>query len=325
MKMSRLIKRVCLILGIMSICAMTSACGIYSYFQGAWEDEKLWEQLEASIDEGVAAMDRSQFHNARYQVKSRIIMSDLERPTSDHIVALFSPRVISEIGEDHLRESIEAMKNIFKGELLGYETRQNGGSGQRGGRGVTSRTYTIVIYTDMDIYELYLYYVTDDSSSNDSETNRANVGLQRMVAFPVSIVYGEEGLGGSSPYPDYFDREGVFYVEAVEAARNITYEGKGYTGYSIAVLQAFHYEIAVKKSCEALMELLAQAGFEGDIENISYTSEEDFADAYEAGYNVTLVDASQNRFFIQTPSEENAETLKIADDHMQVLYNGDPS
>ena len=66
------------------------------------------------------------------------------------------------------------MAESIQGELLSYETRDRGGSGQRGGGGETTRTYEVVIYTDMDIYEMYLYEVTMDTSSDDGELGSAN-------------------------------------------------------------------------------------------------------------------------------------------------------
>ena len=233
-------------------------------------------------------------------------MSEIERQSSDYITAMFSDKVISDIGEEELRASIEEMERLFQGELLSYETQPSGGSGHRGGSGETTETYKVVIYTDMDIYEMYLYYVTVDTSSDDFAVNRANEGLHRIVAFPVSVSYGGNGLEDTR-YPDYLDKE-------------------SYTGYSIAYLQVSHYESAVKENCENLMEILSSVGFEGDITDITYISEEDFAEAYEAGYNRMITDASENRFFVQTPQYENdtlVQSLRIADADMQVLYEGE--
>ena len=60
-------------------CILFSSCGVLSYFESMGREAILWEELEKSVDEETAAKDTTSFHNARYQVKSRIVMSDLER------------------------------------------------------------------------------------------------------------------------------------------------------------------------------------------------------------------------------------------------------
>ena len=323
--MKRFVKVFCMILVMLSVSVCLSSCALYSYYKAFREDSRLWDELEASIDNEVASKDTSSYHGARYQVQTRVIMSDIERQSSDYITAMFSDKVISDIGEEELRASIEEMERLFQGELLSYETQPSGGSGHRGGNGETTETYKVIIYTDMDIYEMYLYYVTVDTSSDDFAVNPANEGVHRIVVFPVSVSYGGNGLE-DTPYPDYLDKEGVFCVAGEEAARNVKYDNKSYTGYSIAYLQVSHYESAVKESCENLMEILSTVGFAGDITDITYISEEDFAKAYEAGYNRMITDTSENRFFVQTPQYENdnlVQSLRIADADMQMLYEGE--
>ncbi len=320
--MNRFIKIISLVLIITGVSIMFSSCRLFSFIQNIREDSKLWKELEESIDDDVAAKDTTSFHNARYQVKSRIIMSDIERLSSEHIIDLFSPRIVSEIGEEKLQASIEEMETMIQGEVLSYKTVQSGGSGQRGGSGATTNTYKIAVYTDMDIYEMYLRYVTVDTSSNEWDVNKANEGLHHFVVFPVGMACAEEEAGNSL-YASYLDKEGVFFETTAEPARNITYPEKGYTGYSIAYLQEQRYESGRKKLCENLMELLDSVGFEGDITQISYTSEENFEAAYSQDYNLAITDTSQNIFFVRTSKYENntcIQGLKIANATLQVLY-----
>ena len=71
------------------------------------------------------------------------------------------------------------------------------------------------------------------------------------------------------------------------------------------------------------MELLDSVGFEGDITQISYTSEENFEAAYSQDYNLAITDTSQNIFFVRTSKYENntcIQGLKIANATLQVLY-----
>ena len=320
--MKQWIKRSGLLILRAGVSVMFSSCGIFSSLQKMREDEKVWKRLEASIDEEVAAKDITSFHNARYQLRSRIIMSDMAEGSADRIMELFSERVIAEVGEKELRESVEKLSEVMEGELLFYETQKNGGSGHRGGKGMTTEEHTIVIYTDMDIYEMRLSYVTEDSSSKDGKANLANLGLHRMVLFPVSALYGQDGLG-SSPYPDYLEKEGAFWMEADQAAREVVYPDETYTGYSIAYLQEFHYQSAVKKDCEELMGRLASLGFVGDITKISYATQEEFEEAYEAEYRMIVADETGKRFFVRSPKYENdvcVRRLGIADENMRVLY-----
>ena len=142
--MKNFFRNISLLLLMAWACILFSSCGVLSYFESMGREAILWEELENSVDEETAAKDTTSFHNARYQVKSRIVMSDLERVSSEHILKLFSDQVISEIGRDALASSLEKMAESIQGELLSYETRDRGGSGQRGGSGETTRTYEVV-------------------------------------------------------------------------------------------------------------------------------------------------------------------------------------
>lgn len=321
--MKKLFRNISLLLLMAWTCILFSSCGVLSYFESMGSEAILWEELENSVDEETAAKDTTSFHNARYQVKSRIVMSDLERVSSEHILKLFSDQVISEIGREALASSLEKMAESIQGELLSYETRDRGGSGQRGGSGETTRTYEVVIYTDMDIYEMYLYEVTMDTSSDDGELGSANEGFHHIVLLPVDLVY-EKTEDEMTRYGEYLGKDGVFYEESPQAARKVIYPGKKYTGYSIAYLQEYFYEAAKKESCEKLMDLLDSVGFQGDITNISYLSADgDFPDAYEEGYRLLVADETGAEYFVAGAQWEKGvcvQPLKIADTGMRVLY-----
>lgn len=324
MKAERLFKMVTAALAVLGASLFLTSCGLYSFYKNMRDDSEKWEELKDSIDDETAEKDISDnYHEARYQVKSRVIMSDIERGSSDHITELFSEKVRSDIGEEELEEQIADMTGMLKGELLCYETEQNGGSGHRGGKGVTTTTYTIVIYTDMDIYEMVLYYVETDLTSDDMEMNLANAGLHRIVAYPVSTAYDRDITAEGTLYSEYLDKEGVFYAGAEKSARETVYKGKGYTGYSVAYLQEYFYESAEKESCERLMEILDSVGFQGDITRISYDIPEDYAEAAEEGYDMLLEDEEGNIFFIKRPQWEEdqcIQALQVADAHLELLY-----
>lgn len=313
------LKRFLILFMAVSMTLLFSSCSLYQRYAYMQARDRLWEELKGSVDEQVAAKDADPSRNGIDMIKSRIIMSDIERGSSDHIIKLFSSQVISEIGEKELRHAIENMQNVFQGELVSYKTLPSGSSGHRGGQGVTTEGYKVAVYTDMDIYEMYLEYVTEDSSSDDWQKTRDNIGLHRIVILPVSVSYDTHGAEGSK-YEDYLDKEGVFYMEADPAARNVTYEGKGYTGYSIVYLQEEFYEAADPDSCERLMEVLDLVGFKGDITAISYMDAED---ASAGDYSMILRDEAGKDFYIRKPLWENnqcVQGLKIADEQMKVLY-----
>ncbi|HIQ99105.1 MAG TPA: DUF5104 domain-containing protein [Candidatus Scybalocola faecavium] len=307
------------LLMIVSMTVFFSSCSLYQRYAYTQSQDRIWEELKGSVDDQVAAKDADGARDDVDRIKSQIIMSDIERGASDHIIKLFSSHVVSEIGEKELRSAIENMKNVFQGELVSYKTWPAGSSGHRGGKGVTAQGYKVAVYTDMDIYEMYLYYITEDSSSDDWQKTRANIGLHRIVILPVSVSYDKDGPEGSK-YEDYLDKDGVFYIEADPPARSVTYEGKGYTGYSIVYLQEEFYEAADPGSCERLMEILDSVGFKGDITAVSYT---DTDDASVRDYNMILTDEDGKDFYICKPQRENnqcVQGLKIADEQMKVLY-----
>ena len=320
--MKTVIKTIGICLLTAGISLLLSSCKIYPFIDSFFEDSEEWEELKESIEEKTAAKDISPFHNAVYQTEGRIIMSDLARGSSEHILKLFSDQVIAEIGEDKLRNSIEKMADTIQGELLSFRTQESGGSGQRGGSGITTRTYTITMFTDMDIYELYFSKVTMDTMHDEKES-KANKGIHRIVLLPVSIVY-ENTETGETRYSRYLDKTGVFFEESAAAARDVSYPGKGYTGYSIACLQEKFYDAARKESCETLMDLLDSVGFQGDITDISFpeTDGESAARAAE-GYTMRITDETGTEFFIaEARWEKNVcvQPLKIADSRGNVLY-----
>ncbi|MBS6196581.1 MAG: hypothetical protein KH828_13515 [Clostridiales bacterium] len=180
-------------------------------------------------------------------------------------------------------------------------------------------------------------YVTRDSSSDDESVNKANVGLQKLAILPVSVLYGEEGMYGSSAeqiYQEIAEVEGIFLKEPETASRDKKYEGKSYTGYSIAYLQEVLYDGAVRSGCESFMDALDSAGFQGDIAELetlySAPEESDNPDEeeklrkeiYEAGYNRIVTDEEGTTYFAETKrgEDEREQVSRIADRELNVLY-----
>lgn len=342
-----------------AICALGAAIMLESVAAGCgfFSSEKD-EALEEALDEEIVEKDVSTSYIAKDQkISNRIIMSDIADQSSDHIMELFSENTVNEVGEDKLREGVTEIVEGITGDIVKYEMEPDGGSGVRGGRGVTSKNYTVRIFTDKKIYHMCLYYVTRDTSSKDDSVNRANEGLHRIFVYSVSAYYGEEGiskLNEDDPYEAYWQNEGAFYLDSDVLASEVKYEGKSYTGYSIEYLQATGYDLAEKARCEAFMDALDEAGFQGDIVDKKWLTyiiakqeekslgeivsglifdredepdeeENIFRKADAAGYDMILTDEAGNQFFLKLVKGMDYYNYveKVSDIDLNVLYEAE--
>ncbi|MDD2980532.1 MAG: DUF5104 domain-containing protein [Hespellia sp.] len=321
-KHSYIIKKIILISMTVIFSSLSlSACGITSFGKGFIESRQLRAKIISRIDKSTAKKD-TDLNPDEY---TQAIMTDVEKQETDIIMMLFSEKVKSQIGVETLKKDIRSMEEQIKGEILSYSTFYDGGSGHRGGSGVTTRYYTVLIYTDMEIYEMSLTYVTENSTSEDEAENKASLGMERIVVLPVSNIYQEDGLYGENIREEYFDKAGAYAESPDKLAREVTYEGKSYTGYSIEYLQEKLFDSARRDGCESFMEQMDNTGFQGDIDNITEIHENtksELQDEYEAGFNMMLEDSAGQEFLVETEnsSDHREYLLRIADRDKNILY-----
>lgn len=315
-------KKIGLLSFILSLIMALSSCGYSAYFYTLEKDKKFQSETIDKIDQATVKKDESKRPDKYVQA----IMTAIEKKDTKIIMSLFSQKVKNDIGENTLEQNIREMENNIKGNIIKFSGENTGGKGHRGGRGMTSKTTSLDIYTDMEIYKVSIVFVTENSTSDDYEINKASIGLDRMTVLPVSNLYDENGIWGKVKWEKYFDKHGVFSEKVDKTAREITYPGQTFTGYSVALFQAKSLDSARPEGCKKFMEQMEAVGFHGDVTEIvgiHLHVEDDLQDEYQAGYRYLLKDSTGKEFLVAYVNEKDFSDriTKIADRDKNVLFN----
>ena len=258
------------------------------------------DELAASIDSDISSRNQNPDQDNYY---SEIVLSDIFRGQTEHILGLFSQSVREEIGEDALTQMIADASATVQGNLNTFTVAEQAATGTRGGNGPDYNAYEILAYTDMDIYEIELLRCEGDLSKDD-ETYKKSLGLEYIRIMPAGAKYLPDGNIDTDLINSLDIGRGMISHYA-DAARLTTYPEGTYTGYSVTVIQ-MNTETdlwigANKEYAEELLASLAANGLEGDISEISgiYDNNTEYVEELSQGYNYHIVAEDGREFFAE--------------------------
>lgn len=193
-----------------------------------------------------------------------LILYEIEHKRTEELLARISPSSLEHYGEPVLRERISRMNDLLHGTVIRWQAETTGYSSYRGRGGRRSTSYLMKLFTQQEIWYLSYEVCTEDTSGPDHRNDRRSLGLTKLVLHASSRW---QEMGRLS-YEEYQARaEGFQIWEPDQYAREVRYPGKGYTGYSVAYLQAISPTFGTSEACAlAMMEALeTSCGFVGDI------------------------------------------------------------
>ena len=272
------------------------------------------DDLASSIDSDISAKNQNPDQDNYY---SEIVLSDIFRGQTEHILGLFSQSVRDEIGEDSLTQMIADASATVQGSLDTFTVAEQAATGTRGGNGTNYNAYEILAYTDMDIYEIELLRCEGDLSQDD-ETYEKSLGLEYIRIMPAGTKYLPDGNIDTDLINMLDIGKGMvsFYADA---ARLTTYPEGTYTGYSVTVIQ-MNTETdlwigANKEYAEELLASLAANGLQGDISDISgiYENNTEYVEELSQGYNYHIVAEDGTEFFAEfnPDAEAGQRVIKV--------------
>lgn len=184
-----------------------------------------------------------------------LVLYEAEHDRTEELMALIAPAAIDRFGEDALRDFICQMNRVLSGTVNSWQTSYTGGEDHRGGEGVRSSSYKMTIFAQREVWLLFYTVCTEDSSGT------GGVGITDMALTPVGT--WQQACQDRETFEAL--RSGFQLREPERYSRDVVYEGKSYTGYSVACLQAVSSAYGDEERCLELMELLSgEYGFEGD-------------------------------------------------------------